>query len=343
MKKFYYLYKITNIINDKIYIGIHCTNNLEDGYMGSGHDLLKDIKKYGKNNFKKEILEFFDSIDDLKLAEKELVNRTFVSSNKTYNKCLGGGELVTYNHVLNKTKDGKIELLCKDSDEYKSGDWEYPFKNTTLMQNKNGERKRICKDSDEYKSGDWERLTIFKNLKTNTHELSTTNDQRIKTGELVGVNTGRVFVTDGDKKFWTTCNDPRYVSGEYVSLIKGRVLVKDKNGNNLMVSNDDPRYISGDLVGVTKGMGSFKDKDGNIFMVGVDDPRVLSGDLVGVTKGFKQSEETKKKISNAQKGNPSTKGYKWVHNELERKVVKEDQLLNFLENGWVLGKGKTKK
>ncbi|NCD07772.1 MAG: hypothetical protein EOL97_16810 [Spirochaetia bacterium] len=122
MKKFYYLYKITNTINDKIYIGIHCTDNLEDGYMGSGKYLLKDIKKLGKEKFKKEILEFYENIDELRTAEKEMVNKTFISSDTTYNKVLGGGGMASYNHIIVINDDGSKELLCKDSIRYKNGE-----------------------------------------------------------------------------------------------------------------------------------------------------------------------------------------------------------------------------
>lgn len=54
--KYYYIYKITNKINHKIYYGQHTTSNLDD-YMGSGKALHNAFKKYGKENFEKKISE----------------------------------------------------------------------------------------------------------------------------------------------------------------------------------------------------------------------------------------------------------------------------------------------
>ena len=83
---FYTVYKITNLINNKIYIGCHKTLNLDDEYMGSGKILHRAFAKHGIENFKKEILSVFDNKEEMFKKEKELV---FVNES-TYNIKEGG-------------------------------------------------------------------------------------------------------------------------------------------------------------------------------------------------------------------------------------------------------------
>lgn len=68
-KKYHFIYKTTNLINNKYYIGMHSTTNLKDGYLGSGKFLRSSLRKHGKENFKCEILEW--CLDREKLIERE--------------------------------------------------------------------------------------------------------------------------------------------------------------------------------------------------------------------------------------------------------------------------------
>lgn len=86
----YIIYKTTNLLNNKIYIGKHQTENINDTYLGSGVALEKAIKRYGKHNFKKEILFVFNTESEMNQKEKELVTESFIATNKTYNMGVGG-------------------------------------------------------------------------------------------------------------------------------------------------------------------------------------------------------------------------------------------------------------
>ena len=72
------------------YIGAHQTKNLDDGYIGSGKILKHAIAKYGKENFKSEILYLLSSKEEMFSLEREIVNEAFVNDPLTYNLKIGG-------------------------------------------------------------------------------------------------------------------------------------------------------------------------------------------------------------------------------------------------------------
>ena len=101
----YIVYKTTNKINGKIYVGVHRTNpDIFDGYIGCGvtkkdskfktKGFPKAVVKYGYHNFIRETLFIFPDTEEGKQAayekEAEIVNIEFVKSKNTYNLALGG-------------------------------------------------------------------------------------------------------------------------------------------------------------------------------------------------------------------------------------------------------------
>lgn len=86
----YTIYQITNIINNKIYIGKHQTNDVNDNYMGSGKHLKRALNKHGIDSFVKQILYVFNTEEEMNIKEAELVTEEFCLREDTYNICIGG-------------------------------------------------------------------------------------------------------------------------------------------------------------------------------------------------------------------------------------------------------------
>ena len=108
----YIVYKTTNIINGKIYVGVHRTNpDVFDGYIGCGvthKDSKEKVKgfpqavlKYGYKNFKRETIKIFPDTEEGKIdayaLEAQIVDEEFVKSSKTYNLTKGG--IITMSEV----------------------------------------------------------------------------------------------------------------------------------------------------------------------------------------------------------------------------------------------------
>lgn len=79
------------MLNNKYYYGMHSTDNLEDGYKGSGKVLKASIMKHGIENFQFEILEYLSDRKALKEREKEVVNQEEIENKLCMNLQLGGG------------------------------------------------------------------------------------------------------------------------------------------------------------------------------------------------------------------------------------------------------------
>lgn len=89
MEEKYFIYKTTCLIDGKYYIGQHAGNDNDD-YLGSGISLIKHIKKYGKENFKREILEYAADRIDLDELERKYVSYGEVKDRQCLNRTVGG-------------------------------------------------------------------------------------------------------------------------------------------------------------------------------------------------------------------------------------------------------------
>ena len=105
--KQYFVYMTINLINGKKYIGQH-QGSVDDNYLGSGHALKDAIKKYGKENFKREILQIYDSFEEMNQGEIEWINKyNACHSDEFYNIAEGGEGYLKGNPVAGMTPEKK--------------------------------------------------------------------------------------------------------------------------------------------------------------------------------------------------------------------------------------------
>lgn len=122
--KYHFLYKTTNLINGKYYYGMHSTYKLDDGYLGSGKMLRYSIRKYGKENFSIEIIEFFDTREELVNAEINLITEMIIDDNLCMNLKKGGlGGISSKEHQKIFSLTGNLKLKELRTDEIYREEW----------------------------------------------------------------------------------------------------------------------------------------------------------------------------------------------------------------------------
>lgn len=109
----YYIYETENLINGKKYIGKRCTDRsvFNDYYLGSGINLNKAIEKYGKENFRKQILEICSSKKELSEKEKQYIEKVDAPNNPMYYNISAGGD--GGNTYAGKTEEELKEIVDK--------------------------------------------------------------------------------------------------------------------------------------------------------------------------------------------------------------------------------------
>lgn len=125
--KYFLIYKITNLTNNKVYIGKHITYDKNDDYFGSGKLIRRAVEKHGIQNFKKEILFECSNEEEMNQKEKEIVNEKFVKSKNTYNLKIGGDggfDFINTNcrdklYKNQKRASETMHKLLKDNEEWR--------------------------------------------------------------------------------------------------------------------------------------------------------------------------------------------------------------------------------
>lgn len=112
----HYVYETECLVNGKRYIGVHSTEDREDGYIGSGIYFGRAVKKHGRENFVSKILSEHPSRQEADDEEARLVDSDLVRSGKYYNLRTGGRSKWSHGEESRrKMSETRIELM-KDPD-----------------------------------------------------------------------------------------------------------------------------------------------------------------------------------------------------------------------------------
>lgn len=218
-KKYNYFYKITNLLNNHYYYGIHSTDNLDDGYMGSGKRLHYAYKKYGIENFTKEILKYFDTRKDASNYEAEMVTEQLVKDDNCYN-CIKGGDsfditgmCVVYDTYDNTNKTIPQEIFHSNKERYKGTTY------GTIVVKEKSDGKILRVNYDEYINN----LSMYDTLmankitvrdKNNSYYCVDKSDPRYLSGELKPIWYGRKHKKEDIEKLKETLKEINHQQGE---------------------------------------------------------------------------------------------------------------------------------
>jgi len=223
--QYHLIYKTTNIINNKSYVGQHRTTVLDDGYLGSGILIRNAFKKYGKENFRKDII--YISFNGQDLCEKEA---HFIELFNTH-VSVGGYNLM---------KGDKSSIYHDDSSKLKISLAMTGSKNPFFgKKHKNETRERM--KGRKLGTSKWRRLNQFnesnpfygkkhtEEYKQRQRELNSgENNSQSKIYEMTSPN-GITF------KFTLKCNFVKFCSDNNISATR---LTKFMNSGPVVYKND---------------------------------------------------------------------------------------------------------
>lgn len=151
MKRFNFIYVTTNLVTGHQYVGKHTSNNLNDNYLGSGSLIMLKIKEYGRKNFKREILEFFEEGENHLLLEKKYIDILNTKIPNGYNINSDGGTCGFFydetSKKLSKISKGRVKSPehIKKLSEARKGKPTWNKGKTNVYSDKAKEKMRAAK------------------------------------------------------------------------------------------------------------------------------------------------------------------------------------------------------
>lgn len=337
-KKYHYFYKITNRINGMFYYGIHSTNDLNDDYMGSGKRIRAAIKKYGVENFTKEIIKFFPTLKELSDYEQQIIDESLLNDPKCYN-LVKGGYFLEGDAILKRKQTFKDKKHQQGQNNSQYGTCWVTLNDKSIKINKS--------ELDAYLACGYIKGRVIKNKEKIT-KANKGRRHMWKDGKETVVNPNEVqkYLDNGwiigrvDPRSKRKPHKPSMTKEESIANMQKYVRVRDKDDNTFVVERTDPRYLSGEFIKpLPKPTNKIliRNKYTNEYrMVSKDDPLINHPDYVNSTKGLKYNTAQRAKIKYIKTKNKMT----WVNDGKIHKYISINDVDNFLaENpGWNEGR-----
>ncbi len=296
------VYKTTNLINGKYYYGIHSTDNLEDGYLGSGIQLKNAIKKYGIENFRREIIKDYKNRSLAVKCEKKIVTIDLVRNKKCYNLHVGGESRKLRDPNTIKKLTESLKLLYADPRNHPF----YGKKHTEETKKKIGIKSSERKHSHKTRKLISEKTKGANNPNHGKH-LSDAQKKHLS-NKLTGLLLGNKHPLYGK---------PR--STKTKKLISDKLIGK-------YIGNKNPFYgkhhtVENKEKAKNRMLGKFVgDKNPNYGKKHTIETKIRIGQL---SKNKKHSEETRKKMSESHKKFQNTiEGKKWIEDCRQRTIIR---------------------
>lgn len=313
-----YIYKTTNLITGKMYIGQHKSDTFDEGYKGSGKLLKQAIAKYGKDNFSCEILEMINDVPTIcesaeQLGESEYYYIKYYNADTSddyYNLCEGGIHRSVVGQIFINNGSNEKKIFPDNLETYQKLGWEkgkLPQSETTI-------RRRVSKCQGQKRSKDaCERISKALKGKPKSAEHVAKVQATKKNKHCVAPNKGRVAMLFEDHLVYVNKQDVEsYIALGYIlsgkkhteeacerqSIAKrGTIAVTDGNKTKFIKQSELPVYLD---------LG---------FTLGRHEP----------TRPNQKSEHRK-----------------WVNDGQHTFMIKQEELEEYLNKGYILGRLKFK-
>ena len=370
MKEIHYFYKITNLINGKFYYGIRTCRCLpgQDPYMGSGKYLHRAFRKYGIENFRKEILRVCRTREDALDLEAWIVNMDLVKNPNCYNIVRGGqsqnwkdmvpvkikesGEFTLipkeeyYNNksLYETSFEGKIAVKLKGDTNSKysvipiekyrlnKSIYELPKKNYVkgliLCKDNNGNNYKVDKDDPRYLSGDLVPVWLGRHHSKKSKDIISEKNSKANLGEK-NPRYGKTLVNNGRINKAIPLSEVDEFLKNNENWRLGKITFKGgRHSVSLAIPYRFP--LLDELSDLVSKLQKVKlfHYTNGYKNIMIDSSQVHEYELNGFRRGITKWSSYK---------SPGKTGLKLINNGIEQKFVKIEEVDRYLENGWNLG------